>query len=84
MPAVLSLAKAGLGFGMAVTGGNVDGEALPSYTTFGQNTFMTFASGVTEAGQDPLPAKGVVEGPLRPLTVGVDQQGVSQLAGATV
>jgi phosphate-selective porin OprO/OprP len=28
----------------------VDGEPLPSYTTFGQNTFFTFASGVTEAG----------------------------------
>lgn len=40
----------GLGFGVAATGGNVDGEALPSYTTFGQNAFMTFASGVTEAG----------------------------------
>jgi phosphate-selective porin OprO/OprP len=40
----------GLGFGLGVTGGNVDGEALPSYTTFGQNSFFTFASGVTEAG----------------------------------
>jgi phosphate-selective porin OprO/OprP len=40
----------GLGFGIGVTGGNVDGEALPSYTTFGQNSFFTFASGVTEAG----------------------------------
>ena len=40
----------GLGFGLAVTGGNVDGEALPSFSTFGQNSFFTFASGVTEAG----------------------------------
>jgi phosphate-selective porin OprO and OprP len=40
----------GLGFGLAATGGNVDGEALPSYSTFGQNSFLTFASGVTEAG----------------------------------
>jgi len=40
----------GLGFGLGVTGGNVDGEALPSYSTFGQNIFFTFASGVTEAG----------------------------------
>ena len=28
----------------------MDGEALPSYSTFGQNSFFTFASGVTEAG----------------------------------
>ncbi len=40
----------GLGFGLGVTGGNVDGEALPSFSTFGQNSFFTFASGVTEAG----------------------------------
>lgn len=40
----------GLGFGLAATGGNVDGEALPSYSTFGQNSFFTFASGVSEAG----------------------------------
>ncbi|MGD0141254.1 MAG: porin [Tepidisphaeraceae bacterium] len=29
---------------------DVDGEALPSYKTFGQNSFFTFASGVTEDG----------------------------------
>jgi len=40
----------GLGFGLAATGGNVDGIALPSYKSFGQNTFITFASGVTSAG----------------------------------
>lgn len=40
----------GLGFGLGVTGGNVDGEALPSFSSFGQNSFFTFASGVTEAG----------------------------------
>jgi phosphate-selective porin OprO/OprP len=40
----------GLGFGLAATGGNVDGIALPSYKTFGQNSFLTFASGVTSAG----------------------------------
>ncbi|HEY4363979.1 MAG TPA: porin [Bryobacteraceae bacterium] len=40
----------GLGFGIAATGGNVDGIALPSYKTFGQNTFFAFASGVTPAG----------------------------------
>ncbi len=40
----------GLGFGLAATGGGVDGEPLPSYTTFGQNSFITFAPGVMEAG----------------------------------
>ncbi len=40
----------GLGFGVSATGGNVDGLAVPSYKTFGQNSFFTFASGVTEAG----------------------------------
>jgi len=40
----------GLGFGLGVSSGSVDGEALPSYKTFGQNAFITFASGVTEAG----------------------------------
>jgi phosphate-selective porin OprO/OprP len=40
----------GLGFGLAASGGNVDGLALPNYKTFGQNTFFTFSSGVTEAG----------------------------------
>lgn len=40
----------GLGFGFAATGGNTDGEALPSFKTFGQNSFFTFASGVTAAG----------------------------------
>ena len=40
----------GLGFGFAATGGNTDGEALPSFKTFGQNSFLTFASGVTPAG----------------------------------
>jgi phosphate-selective porin OprO/OprP len=40
----------GLGFGLGASTGSVDGEALPSFKTFGQNTFFTFASGVTEAG----------------------------------
>jgi phosphate-selective porin OprO/OprP len=43
-------ALSGLGFGMGVSGGNMDGEALPSYKTFGQQSFFTFASGVTPAG----------------------------------
>lgn len=40
----------GLGFGLATQGGNVDGVALPAYKTVGQNTFFSFASGVTSAG----------------------------------
>lgn len=40
----------GLGFGIGTSSGNVDGEALASYKTFGQNAFISFASGVTEAG----------------------------------
>ena len=28
----------------------MDGVALPAYKTVGQNTFFTFASGVTSAG----------------------------------
>ena len=40
----------GLGIGIGATGGSVDGLGLPSYKTFGQNTFFSFASGVMEAG----------------------------------
>ena len=40
----------GLGFGVGGGGGNVDKIALPSYKSFGQNTFVTFASGVVAAG----------------------------------
>jgi len=43
-------ALSGLGFGMGVSGGNMDGEALPSFKTFGQQSFFTFASGVTAVG----------------------------------
>jgi phosphate-selective porin OprO and OprP len=49
---------ANLGFGIGATSGSTDGEALPSYKTFGQNTFMTFASGVTEAGHRTRLAPG--------------------------
>jgi phosphate-selective porin OprO/OprP len=49
----------GLGFGMGSSFGNVDGEALPSYKTFGQNSFLTFASGVTEAGHRTRLAPGM-------------------------
>ena len=40
----------GLGIGIAATSGSVDGIALASYKTFGQNTFFSFASGTTLAG----------------------------------
>ncbi len=47
----------GLGLGIAATGGNIDGEALPAFKTFGQQSFfqsqasfLGFASGVTPAG----------------------------------
>ncbi len=40
----------GLGFGLAAQGGDVDGVALPAYKTVGQNTFISFNSGVTSAG----------------------------------
>src|ERR1035437_5753056 len=40
----------GLGFGSGISGGNVDGIALPSYKTFGQTTFFSFATGVASAG----------------------------------
>lgn len=39
-----------LGFGAGGSSGSVDGQALPSYKTFGQNSFLPFAAGVTEAG----------------------------------
>jgi len=41
---------ANLGFGIGASSGSVDAEALPSYKTFGQSSFFTFASGVTEGG----------------------------------
>jgi phosphate-selective porin OprO and OprP len=40
----------GLGLGFAASAGNTDGEALPSFKTLGQQSFFTFASGVTAAG----------------------------------
>ncbi|MGB9458279.1 MAG: porin [Bryobacteraceae bacterium] len=40
----------GLGLGFGGSGGNTDGEALPVFKTFGQQSFFTFASGVTAAG----------------------------------
>lgn len=40
----------GLGFGLGGSSGSVDGQALPNYKTFGQNSFLPFAAGVTEAG----------------------------------
>lgn len=43
-------ALSGLGLGVGSSFGNDDGIALPSYKTFGQNTFFTFTNGVTAAG----------------------------------
>jgi phosphate-selective porin OprO/OprP len=40
----------GLAVGLGATGGNVDGLGLPAFKTIGQNTFFSFASGVSEAG----------------------------------
>ena len=45
----------GIGFGFAASGGNTDGETLPSYKTFGQQSFFqatvfSFQPGVTTAG----------------------------------
>ena len=41
---------ANLGFGVGASSGSVDAEALPAYKTFGQSSFFTFGSGVTEGG----------------------------------
>ncbi|MDR3698288.1 MAG: porin [Candidatus Sulfopaludibacter sp.] len=51
-------ALSGLGFGLGSSFGNVDGEGLPAYKTFDQNTFFSFASGVTEAGHRTRLAPG--------------------------
>ncbi len=40
----------GLGFGIGASSGADDGIPLPSYKTFGQSTFFSFASGVTAMG----------------------------------
>lgn len=40
----------GLGVGVGSSFGNDDNIPLPSYKTFGQNTFFNFASGVTSMG----------------------------------
>jgi phosphate-selective porin OprO/OprP len=40
----------GLGVGIGASSGSMDGIALPSYKSFGQNAFITFASGVTSDG----------------------------------
>lgn len=49
---------ANLGFGIGASSGSVDGEALPSYKTFGQSTFFSFASGVAEGGHRTRLAPG--------------------------
>jgi len=47
-----------LGFALGSSFGSVDGLALPSYKSFGQNSFFPFASGVTEAGHRTRLAPG--------------------------
>ena len=49
---------AGLGAGIGASTGSVDGEPLPSYKSFGQNSFISFASGVAEAGHRTRLAPG--------------------------
>lgn len=51
-------AFSGLGFGFGSSFGSVDGEGLPSFKSFGQNSFFPFASGVTEAGHRTRLAPG--------------------------
>jgi phosphate-selective porin OprO/OprP len=46
-------ALSGLGVGLGVEGGNTDGEALPSYKTFGQESFFTFASASLRRATEP-------------------------------
>jgi phosphate-selective porin OprO/OprP len=48
----------GLGLGIGASSGSVDGIALPSYKTFGQNSFISFASGVTSDGHRSRLAPG--------------------------
>jgi phosphate-selective porin OprO and OprP len=49
----------GLAFGVGASSGSVDGLTLPSYKSFGQNSFITFASGVTSDGhRDRLAPQG--------------------------
>ena len=50
---------ANLGFGMGFSSGSVDGEALPGYKTWAQNTFFNFNSGVIEAGHRTRLAPGM-------------------------
>jgi phosphate-selective porin OprO/OprP len=51
-------ALSGLGFGLGSSFGSVDGEALPAFKSFDQNSFFTFASGVTEGGHRSRLAPG--------------------------
>ena len=72
---------AGLGVGVGASSGNVDGEPLPSYKSFGQNTFFTFASGVAEAGHRTRLAPGAYYylGPFGLLTeYGLTEEGLQK------
>jgi phosphate-selective porin OprO/OprP len=71
----------GLGFGMGTTFGSTDGQALPSFKSFGQNSFFAFASGVTEAGHRTRLAPGAYYylGPLGLYAeYGVTQEGLQK------
>lgn len=49
----------GLAFGLGASSGSVDNMTLPSYKTFGQNSFISFASGVASDGhRDRLAPQG--------------------------
>ncbi len=48
----------GLGFGLGASSGSVDNLTLPAYKTFGQNSFITFASGVASDGHRDRLAPG--------------------------
>jgi phosphate-selective porin OprO/OprP len=72
---------AGLGVGIGASAGNVDGQALPSYKSFGQNSFISFASGVTEAGHRTRLAPGAYYylGPFGLLTeYGLTEEGLQK------
>ncbi len=76
----------GLGFGIGASGGSVDGQALPAYKSFGQNTFISFAAGVTEAGHRTrlAPQAYYYSGPFGLLTeYGLTEEGLQKGAFRT-
>ncbi len=76
----------GLGFGIGASSGSVDGQPLPSFRTFGQNSFLPFAAGVTEAGHRTrlAPQATFYLGPFGVLTeYGLTQEGLQKGASRT-